>query len=147
MEELDAGAREEAVDRAMQIIRNRIDGLGVAEPVILKQGNGRIVVDLPGYTDADRAEQLIGQMAVLEFKMMETQANSTLLVNKIDSAISAYEKARAGGDAAETESEATNSEPTEERSDNILADLLAGDSTIDTADLFAFDEEFGLDVF
>ncbi len=150
MEELDAGAREEAVDRAMQIIRNRIDGLGVAEPVILKQGNDRIVVDLPGYTDADRAEQLIGQMAVLEFKMMETQANSTLLANKIDSAIAAYEKTRAGTDtvseeAAGTESETADAEPTEENSENILADLLSGDSTVDTSDLFAFDEEYGLD--
>ncbi|MDH4158289.1 MAG: hypothetical protein OEW00_13545, partial [candidate division Zixibacteria bacterium] len=74
MEELDEGSRSEAVDRAMQIIRNRVDGLGVAEPVILKQGNDRIVVDLPGYTDAERAEDLMGQMAVLEFKLLETSA-------------------------------------------------------------------------
>ena len=47
-ENLTDDARSEAVDRAIQVIRNRIDGLGVAEPVIVKQGNDRILVDLPG---------------------------------------------------------------------------------------------------
>jgi len=42
MEELDEGARQDAVDRAIQVIRNRVDGLGVAEPTIQKQGNDRI---------------------------------------------------------------------------------------------------------
>ena len=56
LEEIDEAARGDAVDRAMQIIRNRVDGLGVAEPTIVKQGNDRIIVDMPGYTDAERAE-------------------------------------------------------------------------------------------
>ena len=84
-EELDKGAAEGAVERAMQVIRTRIDGLGVAEPNIQKQGDSRIIIDLPGYTDAERAEELVGQMAVLEFKLLENYENAALLLEKIDS--------------------------------------------------------------
>ncbi len=55
MEELDAGSRDGAVERAIEVIRNRVDALGVAEPVILKQGKDRIIVDLPGYTEPESA--------------------------------------------------------------------------------------------
>jgi len=67
LEEIDPAGHDDAVERAIQIIRNRVDGLGVAEPVIQKQGNDRIIVDLPGYTDADRAEELIGHQQQIEF--------------------------------------------------------------------------------
>ena len=87
MENIDPAARSEAVERAIQIIRNRVDGLGVAEPVIQKQGEDRIIVDLPGYTDADRAEELIGQTALLEFKLLETYDNASLILAKIDSVV------------------------------------------------------------
>jgi len=80
LEEIDPAGHDDAVERAIQIIRNRVDGLGVAEPVIQKQGNDRIIVDLPGYTDADRAEELIGQTALLEFKLLETLDNANLLL-------------------------------------------------------------------
>jgi len=147
MEELDKGARDEAVDRAIQIIRNRVDGLGVAEPSILKQGNDRIIVDLPGYTDANRAEELIGQTALLEFKLMETSANANLLLTKIDSIVSDYEKGRSLVDesVADEEEIPVTDTPQKAESEDILADLLGSDSTVDTADLFAFDEDFGLD--
>ena len=96
MEELDEDARKDAVDRAIQVVRSRIDGLGVAEPMIVKQGTDRIVVDLPGYTDAARAEELIGQTALLQFKMMDSYENANLLLTKMDSVIYAYEQAKEG---------------------------------------------------
>lgn len=149
MEELDPGSREDAVERAIQIIRNRVDGLGVAEPVIQKQGNDRIIVDLPGYTDAERAEELIGQTALLEFKLLETFDNASLVLNKMDSVIHEYEKARAGvieedtvGAKEEVEKAADSVAKAEEI--DILAELM-GDSAIDTAEMFAFDEDVGLD--
>lgn len=58
-------------ERALEIIRNRIDALGVTEPVIQKQGTNRIIVDLPGVGDPDKAIELIGQTALLEFKLVE----------------------------------------------------------------------------
>lgn len=149
LEELDKASRQDAVERAIQIIRNRVDGLGVAEPVIQKQGNDRIIVDLPGYTDAERAEELIGQTALLEFKLLEVYDNATLILTKIDSVVYEYEKARMGTmdedtvAAVEETEEAADSAAEGEEID-ILAELM-GDSAVDTADMFAFDEEIGLD--
>ena len=57
---LSAQAKEDAGDRAVEVIRNRIDAFGVREPSIQKQGEGEIVVQLPGITDRDRALELIG---------------------------------------------------------------------------------------
>lgn len=66
--------RKNAVNQSLEIIRNRIDQFGVAEPVILRQGENEIVVQLPGVKDPDRAMDLIGQTAQLEFKLVaETQ--------------------------------------------------------------------------
>jgi len=101
MEKLDEASRKGAVDRAIQILRNRIDGLGVAEPVIQKQGNDRIIVDLPGYADPERAEELIGQTALLEFKLLMTMDNAAILLNRIDSAVYASESAKS--DSKDTE--------------------------------------------
>ncbi|MBU1852624.1 MAG: protein translocase subunit SecD [Candidatus Omnitrophica bacterium] len=64
-------AREDAPSRALEIIRNRIDQFGVREPLIQRQGKDSIVVQLPGITDRDRAIELIGKTALLEFKIVE----------------------------------------------------------------------------
>jgi len=63
-------ARQGAVERAVEILRNRIDEFGVREPVIQKQGEEEIVVQLPGITDRERALKLIGRTAFLEFKLV-----------------------------------------------------------------------------
>jgi SecD/SecF fusion protein len=63
-------AREDACDRALEVIRNRIDQFGVREPSIQKQGIDEIVVQLPGVTDRDRAIDVIGKTALLEFKLV-----------------------------------------------------------------------------
>jgi protein-export membrane protein SecD len=147
LEEMDAASRQDAVDRAIQVIRNRIDGLGVAEPGIQKQGNNRIIVDLPGYTDAERAEELIGQTALLQFKLLETISNANLVLVKVDSVIAAYEKARSGREADTTVADVK--EQPVDRSE-ILAELM-GDTTADSmgdtavSDPFAFDETVGTD--
>ncbi len=72
------------VDRAELIIRNRVDKFGVSEPVIQKQGNDRIVVQLAGITDEKRAKQLIGQTALLEFKLVKEGDDFRKLITKID---------------------------------------------------------------
>jgi SecD/SecF fusion protein len=66
--------RTTAVAQSLEIIRNRIDQFGVAEPVIVRQGDNEIVVQLPGVKDPDRAMELIGQTAQLEFKMVADDA-------------------------------------------------------------------------
>ncbi|MDR7589315.1 MAG: protein translocase subunit SecD [Armatimonadota bacterium] len=55
------------VDAAMRVIENRIDALGVAEPLLQRQGQDRIIVEFPGLQDPQRAKELIGRTALLEF--------------------------------------------------------------------------------
>jgi len=138
-EELDDASREGAVDRAMQVIRSRVDALGVAEPNIQKQGDDRVIVDLPGYTDAERAEELIGRMAVLEFKLLENYENAQLLIAKIDSVVQTHEMESKGADTAKAEEAASLETPdTAASGTDVMADLM-GDSDVDTS-AFAFDE-------
>ncbi len=65
-------AKADIQDRAVEIIRNRIDQFGVREPSIQKQGEDEVVVQLPGITDRDRAIELIGQTALLEFRILNS---------------------------------------------------------------------------
>jgi SecD/SecF fusion protein len=69
-EKLDPNAKKDAVIRAIEILRNRIDGLGVAEPVIQRQGEDQIIIQLPGITDRNSAIRMIGQVASLEFYLV-----------------------------------------------------------------------------
>ncbi|MEP7087529.1 MAG: protein translocase subunit SecD, partial [Gemmatimonadota bacterium] len=65
----------EAIDRALKVVRNRIDEFGVSEPVVQKVGTDRIVVELPGVDDRTRAEGLVQNSAFLQFQITDkTQA-------------------------------------------------------------------------
>ena len=60
-----------AVRQALETIRNRIDQFGVSEPDIRRQGDERILIQLPGVQDTERAKSLIGKTALLEFKLVD----------------------------------------------------------------------------
>ncbi|TET42680.1 MAG: protein translocase subunit SecD [Elusimicrobia bacterium] len=60
----------DAMERALEVIRNRVDQFGVAEPLIARQGDRWLVVELPGVKDPERAIELIGKTALLEFKLV-----------------------------------------------------------------------------
>ncbi len=70
-EKLEANAKNDAVLRAIEILRNRIDSIGVGETVIQRQGENEILVQLPGVTDRDQAIALIGKVAQLEFRLVD----------------------------------------------------------------------------
>jgi len=63
----------DAVDRALEVIRNRVDKFGVSEPVIQRQGQDKIVVQLPGLKDPRQAKNLIGSTAQLEFRLVDNE--------------------------------------------------------------------------
>lgn len=65
--------RANAIDQNITILRNRVDELGVAEPVIQRQGQDRIVVELPGIQDTARAKEILGATATLEFRFQDTE--------------------------------------------------------------------------
>ena len=73
-----------AVNRALEIIRNRVDQLGVTEPEILKQGEDRIMVQLPGVVDRERAREIIGKTALLEFKLVREPQEMQNILNRIN---------------------------------------------------------------
>jgi len=76
-----------AEDRALEIIRNRIDQWGVAEPMIQKTEEGKIIVQLPGVLERQRAEELIGKTALLEFRLVADQQILEQTVRNVDETI------------------------------------------------------------
>uniref|UniRef100_A0A486XWJ0 Protein translocase subunit SecD n=1 Tax=Rheinheimera sp. BAL341 TaxID=1708203 RepID=A0A486XWJ0_9GAMM len=67
--------REEALQQNLTIIRNRVNEIGVAEPLVQRQGADRIVVQLPGVQDTALAKEILGATASLEFRLVDTQAD------------------------------------------------------------------------
>ncbi len=67
----EAQVRSNAMDQALETIRNRIDQLGVRETTVVREGERDILVQLPGIQDPERAKELIGKTAVLEFKLVD----------------------------------------------------------------------------
>jgi protein-export membrane protein SecD len=63
--------RDRTINQSIEVIRNRIDEFGVSEPAISSQGNDRVVVELPGVKEIERAKDLIGRTAKLEFKIVD----------------------------------------------------------------------------
>ena len=78
--------REQIVSQAIEVIRNRIDEFGVAEPSIAAQGTDRILVQLPGIKDAARAKDLINRTAKLNFRAVSPEANYEQLQQQITEA-------------------------------------------------------------
>jgi SecD/SecF fusion protein len=78
--------KEKTLSQSLEVMRNRIDQFGVTEPIIVRQGAEQIVVQLPGIQDPQRALDLIGQTAQLEFKLVDDQT-SLNLTDLIDQAL------------------------------------------------------------
>ncbi|MCS3409818.1 protein translocase subunit SecD [Serratia sp. AKBS12] len=74
-------AREYAVQQNITILRNRVNQLGVAEPLVQRQGSDRIVVELPGIQDTARAKEILGATATLEFRLVNTNVDATAAAN------------------------------------------------------------------
>ena len=68
-------ARKTALKQNLTTLRNRVNELGVAEPVIQQQGESRIVVQLPGVEDAAKAKDLLGATATLEFRLVDVEGD------------------------------------------------------------------------
>ena len=73
-----------AIKQNLETLNNRINELGVAEPVIQQQGENRIVVQLPGVQDTAKAKDIIGRTALLEMRLVDDDASPTDIDNAID---------------------------------------------------------------
>ena len=74
-------------ERAYTVIENRINGIGVAEPIIQKQGKDRLIVELPGFRDEGAAKGIIGSMAQLEFNLLREPAELERAIRTIDNVL------------------------------------------------------------
>jgi preprotein translocase subunit SecD len=78
---------EKAIDRGMEIVRNRVDQYGVSEPTIQKLGANRIIVELPGVTKEGEVRRLLQGTALLEFKLMKDPELVYRIMDAIDKAV------------------------------------------------------------
>ncbi|MEJ2196210.1 MAG: protein translocase subunit SecD [Ignavibacteriaceae bacterium] len=78
---------EDAVTRALEIIRNRIDQYGVSEPTLQRQGSRRLIVELPGIAREEEAKQLLQGTALLEFRLLKDADFTISVMQKIDDAL------------------------------------------------------------
>lgn len=122
---------EDAVDRALEIIQNRVDQFGVSEPSIQKQGQDRILVQLPGVQDAARAKRLVGRTALLEFKLVRSSAEFTETLRRIDSFL--YDRAKGMKPIDEAGEEETAETDEAAEIDTAADDLFAEETPQDAA--------------
>lgn len=87
MSKLKDEEKEGARDRALEIIRNRIDQFGVSEPTIAKQGTDKIIIELPGVVDRERAKEIIGRTAQLQFRLVEKDETTQEFLKEMDEAL------------------------------------------------------------
>ncbi|MFO8061092.1 MAG: protein translocase subunit SecD, partial [Bacillota bacterium] len=94
-EETDEPVTDVAMVSAMEVIRRRVDALGVTEPVIVREGARRIVVNLPGIKDPEEALEIIGRTARLEFT--DEEGNVLLTGENLTQAQALFQRTEAGG--------------------------------------------------
>ena len=75
---------EDSINRVLEILQNRIDQFGVAEPTIQKQGKYRILVELAGVQDSERARSLLQSTALLEFYLLKNNTSTTEIITQLD---------------------------------------------------------------
>ena len=80
---------EDSIKRVIEIIQNRVDQFGVAEPTIQKQGNNRVIVELAGIEDPERARDLLQSTALLELMIVKNVESTNTIVRQIDSIMAA----------------------------------------------------------
>ena len=92
-------ANAESTDRALEVLRRRVDALGVAEPSIARSGDRRIIVELPGLQDPREAAEVIGQTAPLTFHPVLGVAEPSASPSPVRARVPAPDPARAEPDA------------------------------------------------
>jgi preprotein translocase subunit SecD len=95
--DVEPGTEAEAIDGAIAVIERRINVLGVTEPLIQKQGSDRIVVELPGVSEAEKAKDLIGETTLLEFREQSTDAGGNVTWVPATATINGEEKTLTSG--------------------------------------------------
>ena len=94
--EIPAAQRADAIERALKVVRLRVDQLGVSEPVVQKSGDDRIIVELAGLSEQNRAKEILQKTAFLEFQIVRPLTDIQPVMPQIERAITAAFPAEAG---------------------------------------------------
>lgn len=98
---------DDAVSRAIEIIRNRVDQYGVSEPSIQRQGSRRVIVELPGVAREEEAKQLLQGTALLEFKLLKDPDFTFSVMKKIDNILAGKPSVDSTADSSKTNTTAS----------------------------------------
>jgi preprotein translocase subunit SecD len=131
---------DEAVVRAVSIVRERVDRYGVSEPSIQRQGSSRIVVELPGVDDPQRVRDLLRGTARLEFRLMADPAELAASRNRIIAYYDNLGDEEVAADAAAAMADTTALTAADTTADLEAEDLAEGDTTEALDDLLGLDE-------
>ncbi|MEC9027319.1 MAG: protein translocase subunit SecD [Candidatus Neomarinimicrobiota bacterium] len=126
---------DDAINRVLEILQNRVDQFGVSEPTIQKQGNRRIIVELAGIQDSDRARALLQSTAQLEFCLVKSPEVTNDILSQIDNIVK-------GDEQLETLVASVNKDYDME-DDNELG--VSDDKTVSISELFGEDAETSKD--
>ena len=126
---------DDAINRVLEILQNRVDQFGVSEPTIQKQGNRRIIVELAGIQDSDRARALLQSTAQLEFCLVKSPEVTNDILSQIDNIVK-------GDEQLETLVASVN-EDYDMEDDNELG--VSDDKTVSISELFGEDAETSKD--
>jgi protein-export membrane protein SecD len=131
--QLDDNAKKDAPDRVMEILRNRVDQFGVSEPIIQRQGDKRIIIQLPGLENAERARELIGSTAQLEFRLVRETDELRRVLQDLDRVLMGVKVegtiVDTTGVVTEEAADTTAAEETEVVEDTTPADTLLAEQT------------------
>ena len=122
--------KSEALDRALKVVRQRIDEFGVAEPVVQKVGDDRIIVELPGIDDAERAQEVVQKSAFLEFQIVDKTGAFEKALPRLDEiARAAGLSVAAAGTGGDTSKATSVTSLLTQKGDSAARDTSARDST------------------
>ena len=123
---------EDAIDRVLEILQNRIDQFGVAEPTIQKQGTQRIIVELAGVQNSERARSLLESTALLEFYIVKDVTTTNDLMIKVDQILKKDKSVSSLADQMKT---ANN------QNEQVSGDESKDDQTVSVSELFGATEQ------
>ena len=123
---------EDAIDRVLEILQNRIDQFGVAEPTIQKQGTQRIIVELAGVQNSERARSLLESTALLEFYIVKDVTTTNDLMIKVDQILKKDKSVSSVADQMKT---ANN------QNEQVSGDESKDDQTVSVSELFGATEQ------
>jgi preprotein translocase subunit SecD len=135
---------EDAINRVLEILQNRIDQFGVSEPTIQKQGKYRILVELAGIQDSDRARALLQSTALLEFYLVKNSAVTNEIIMQLDNILKRSVSDQDLADISANTKKALDIKETNEKTDSEVTTIdeifgeiksIGEDSTIQESDL------------